>query len=54
MNNLLNLHLSDDLSCSYHSEKGAYGFSAVMRANDLDDIIYDVRVGNAKHASQTF
>ena len=36
------------------SKEGAYGFSDVMRANDVDDVIYDVNVGNVKHASQTF
>ena len=27
------------------SEKGAYGFSNIMRANDVDDVIYDVTIG---------
>ena len=36
------------------SEKGAYGFSNIMRANDVDDVIYDVTIGNIQHATQTF
>ena len=36
------------------SEKGAYGFPDVMRANDVYDVIYDVTLGNVKHLSQTF
>ena len=38
------------------SEKGAYGFYDILQANDVDDVIhvYDVTVGNVKHASQTF
>ena len=34
------------------SEKGAYGFSDVMQANDVhvDDIIYGLTLGNVKHA----
>ena len=31
------------------SEKGAYGFSNIMRANDVDDVIYDVTIGNIQH-----
>ena len=34
------------------SEKGAYGFADVMRANDVNDVIYDVTVRNIKHATQ--
>ena len=33
------------------SEKGAYGFSEVMRANDVDGVIYDVTLGSAKHGA---
>ena len=33
------------------SKKGAYGFSNVMRANDVDDVIYDVTIGNVQHAA---
>ena len=36
------------------SENEAYGFSDVMRTNDIDDVIDDVTVGNVKHAPQTF
>ena len=36
------------------SEKGAYGFSNIMPANDVDDVIYDVTIGNIQHATQTF
>ena len=36
------------------SEKGAYGFSNIMQANDVDDVIYDVTIGNIQHATQTF
>ena len=36
------------------SEKGAYGFSNIMWANDLDDVIYDVTIGNIQYATQTF
>ena len=36
------------------SEKGAYGFSDVMRTNDVDDLIYDVTHENVKHATWTF
>ena len=36
------------------SEKGAYGFSNIMRANDVDDVIYDVTIGNIQHATQKF
>ena len=36
------------------SEKGAYGFSNIMRANDVDDVIYDVTIGNIQYATQTF
>ena len=34
------------------SEKGAYGFSDVKRANDVNDVIYDVTVGKVKHGFQ--
>ena len=34
------------------AKKGTYGFSDLMRANEVDDIIYDVTVGNVKHASR--
>ena len=33
------------------SEKGVYGFSNIMRANDVDDVIYDVTIGNIQHAN---
>ena len=36
------------------SEKGAYGFSNIMQANDVDDVIYDVTIGNIQYATQTF
>ena len=37
-------------ACS--SKKGAYGFSNVMRANDVDDLYnYDVTIENVKHAA---
>ena len=36
------------------SQKGAYGFSNVMQANDVDDVIYDVTMENAKHAAKMF
>ena len=36
------------------SEKGAYGFSNIMQANDIDDVIYDVTIRNIQHATQTF
>ena len=36
------------------AKKGAYGFSNVMRANDVDDVIYDVTMENVKHAAKTF
>ena len=36
------------------SEKGTYGITDVMWANEVDDVIYDVTEGNTKHASQTF
>ena len=32
------------------SEKGAFGFSNIMRVNNVDDAIYDVTIGNVKHA----
>ena len=35
------------------SKKGAYGFSDLIRANDVDYVIHDVTVQNVKHASQT-
>ena len=35
-------------------EKGAYGFSNIMRANDVDGVIYDVTIGNIQYATQTF
>ena len=34
------------------SEKGAYGFSDVKRAIDVNDVIYDVTIGKVKHAFQ--
>ena len=36
------------------SEKGAYGFSDVMRINDVYDVIYDVTLGNVQHVARTF
>ena len=36
------------------NKKGAYDFSDVMRANDVDDAIYDFSLGNVHHAAQTF
>ena len=35
------------------SEKGAYGFSYVMPADDKHDVIYDVTLGNVQHAAHT-
>ena len=40
-------------SLSWPKRKGAYGFSYVMRAFDVDDVIYDVTLGNIKHAVNT-
>ena len=34
------------------SEKRAYGFSDVMWASDVDDIIYDVILQNEHHATE--
>ena len=34
--------------------KGAYGFSDVMQANDVDDVMYRVIEGNVKHATRAF
>ena len=36
------------------AKRGACGFSDVTGANDVDDIIYDVTLGNAQHVAQTF
>ena len=36
------------------SKKGAHGFSDVMQANHVNDVKYDITVGNVKHASHTF
>ena len=30
---------------------GAYGFSDTLRANDIDDVIYDVTLRNVQHAA---
>ena len=35
------------------SEKGAYGFFDIMLANDLDDVIYDVKLGVAQYKAKT-
>ena len=47
---------SDDAMLHYIGAKGGggYGFSDVKWENDVDDLNYDVTVGNVKHASQTF
>ena len=39
---------------SWAKRKGDYGFSNIMPANDVDDVIYDVTIGNIQHATQTF
>ena len=36
------------------AKKGAYGFSDVMRANDVSDVMYDVTLGDVQHGAQTF
>ena len=36
------------------SKKGAYGFSDIIRANYVDDVIYDVTLGDLKHWAQNF
>ena len=34
-------------------QKGANGFSYVMRVNDVDDVINDVTLGNVQHVAHT-
>ena len=43
-----------EIICADLSEKEAYGYFDVMQANDVDDLIYDVTLGNVQHAAQIF
>ena len=36
------------------AKRGAYGFSNIMRANAVNDVIYGVTIGNIQYATQTF
>ena len=48
------IHLFIKIYMSWAKRKGGIGFSNIMLANDVDDVIYDVTIGNIQYATQTF
>ena len=49
-NNVANAYVAHIYELA-QGEKGTYGFSNVMRANDVDDVIYEVTIGNVQHVA---